>query len=135
MRRVPGGCVSENGIIPYGLAGNWCEECGRAKSFRLFPGVLTGCATCDRVITRHRCTDLPAVTDRAPGQDWECRECDSIWRLVKEEEACPDCCRECGHTMTRRRWELEKEGGRIDVAPRHEPQPFAPFRNPWRERR
>ena len=37
--------VAENGILMYDLAGNWCEECGRAKSFRLWPGVLTGSAS------------------------------------------------------------------------------------------
>ena len=52
--------VSENGIIAYDLgAGMFCEECGRPKSFRLWPGTRTGCKTCDEVVTRHRCTKRP----------------------------------------------------------------------------
>jgi hypothetical protein len=121
--------VTENGILMYDLAGNWCEECGRAKSFRLWPGTLTGCKTCDEVVTRHRCTKRPAVADRAPGQEWECPDCGGIWRLAEEEDWCPDCCGECGHKIVSRRWALAEEGDRLDTAPRHHPQPFAPFRN------
>ncbi len=121
--------MTDHGILMYDLAGNWCEECGRAKSLRLWPGTLTGCKTCNEVITRHRCTKLPAVTDRAPGQEWECPDCDSIWRLEEGPEPCPDCCADCGHEVTARRWVLAEKGDRTGSAPRHEPQPFAPFRN------
>jgi hypothetical protein len=124
--------VTETGWLPYDLADNWCEECGRAKSYRLWPGLLTGCKTCDEVITRHRCTRLPAVTDRAPGQEWECPDCGSSWRLAEEEDWCPDCCGECGHKVTSRRWVLEEEGDRLDTAPRHVPPVYTPFRNPFR---
>jgi hypothetical protein len=123
--------VSEHGILMYDLAGNWCEECGRAKSFRLWPGVLTGCKTCDEVVTRHRCTKRPAVTDRAPGQEWDCPDCGGIWRLADEEDSCPDCCGDCGHKVLSRRWILAEEGDRLDTAPRHKPQPWTPFRNPF----
>ena len=121
--------VTENGILMYDLAGNWCEECGRAKSFRLWPGTLAGCGRCDEVITRHRCA-RPAVADRAPGQEWDCPDCGGIWRLAEEEDWCPDCCGECGHKIVSRRWALAEEGDRLDTAPRHNPQPFAPFRMP-----
>ena len=120
--------MTDAGIILYDLAGNWCEECGHAKSLRLLD-ILGTCQTCNEVITRHRCVKLPAVTDRAPGQDWECPDCGSTWRLVQEEEACPDCCSECGHAVSRRRWDLEEEGDRIPTAPKREPQPYTPFRN------
>lgn len=125
--------MSETGIYAYDLAGSWCEECGQAKSFRLWPGVLTGCKTCDEAITRHRCTKLPDLADRAPGQTWECPDCGSLWKLAEEETGCPDCCGECGHTVTRRHWDLLEEGDRISSAPRQVPRwtPFrdAPFRN------
>lgn len=121
--------MSENGAIAYDLAGNWCEECGRAKSYRLWPGTLTGCKTCDEAITRHRCTGRPAVTDRAPGQKWECPDCGSFWMLAEEEDYCPDCCGDCGHKVVTRRWNLAEEGDRMATAPRFRPQPFTPFRN------
>ena len=120
--------MTGTGWLPYGLSVNFCEECGRAKSLRLFD-MLTGCKTCDEVITRHRCTKLPPVTDRAPAQDWECPDCWSIWVLVREEEACPDCRAGCGHMVARRRWEVEEGGDRMDAGPRRDPQPFTPFRN------
>jgi hypothetical protein len=123
--------MSENGILMYDLAGNWCEECGHPKMNRLF-GILGDCETCNEVITRHRCTKRPAVTDRAPGQVWECPDCGSFWRLASEEEACLDCCGECGHTVTRRHWDLEEEGDRIDSAPRYKPEPWSPLRNALR---
>ena len=121
----------EKRILAYDLAGNWCEECCRAKSFRLWPGMLTGCKTCDEVVTRHRCTGLPAVTDRAPGQQWECPDCESFWTLAEERVACLDCCGECGHMVTSRRWELTEVGERIGSAPRYRPQPYTPLRNPF----
>ena len=119
--------VTENGILMYGLAGNWCEECGRAKSFRLFPGTLTGCKTCDEVVTRHRCTKRP---DLDPGQSWECPDCGSLWTAREEEETCESCGQGIG-TM-RKRWD-SVAGGRIDSAPRHEPLSFTPFRNALRK--
>ena len=121
--------MSEHGILMYDLAGNWCEECGRAKSFRLWPGTLTGCTTCDEVITRHRCTKLPAIADRAPGQEWDCPDCGGIWRLVEEEDWCLDCCGECGHKLMSRRWTLAEEGDRLDSAPRYQPPSWTPFRD------
>jgi len=119
--------VTGNGLYPYGLAGNWCEECGRAKSFRLFPGGLTGCKTCDEVITRHRCTKRP---DLATGESWTCPECGTIWTAREEEETCPECGQGIG-TM-RRTWETVP-GDRIGTAPRHEPEPWTPFRNALHE--
>jgi hypothetical protein len=121
--------VSEHGIIPYDLAGDWCEECGRAKSLRLFPGTLTGCTTCDEVITRHRCTARPDLDGVAVGDSWECRDCGSIWSAGLETGDCPDCCPGCGHRVTAKRW-FVIEGERIDAAPRYKPQPFTPFRDP-----
>ena len=121
----------KRGWLPYDLAGNFCEECGRAKFNRLWV-TAQDCETCWEAITRHRCTRLPSVTDRAPGQDWECDDCGSFWTLTVEEEACPDCCSECGHTVTTRRWDRTEEGDRMDTAPRHKPGPlWTPFRNPF----
>lgn len=123
----------EKGILAYGLAGNWCEECGRPKVSRLFD-VLTGCGTCDEAITRHRCTKRPAVTDRAPGQEWDCPDCGGIWRLAEEEEWCLDCCGECGHKIVSRHWVLAEEGDRIDSAPKRKPSGgWTPFRNVLRQ--
>lgn len=119
--------MSENGIIAYDLAGNWCEECGRAKIYRMWPGALTGCKTCDEVVTRHRCAGRPDIGEMSDGQSWECRDCGSTWTAGSEEEACPDCCGECGHRVTVRRWNVA-EGERMVTAPRYKPQPFAPFR-------
>lgn len=57
--------MTEHGINLYDLAaGYFCEECGQPKGLRLFDN-LTGCATCDDVITTHRCTGLPLT--RRPG--------------------------------------------------------------------
>ena len=118
----------EKGFLAYGLAGNWCEECGRAKSYRLWPGTLTGCKTCDEVVTRHRCTSRPDISEMAGGQSWECRDCGTTWTAGSEEEPCPDCCGDCGHVVTVRRWSFTK-GDRIDAAPRYEPKPWTPFRD------
>ena len=105
--------MSENGIIPYDLpAGMFCEECHRPKSFRLWPGILTGCKTCDDVITTHRCTGLPALDDLPLGESWECRECGTLWSAVEEE----DWCSECGRSGPRKTWNLVP-GDRIDTAP------------------
>ena len=87
------------GILAYDLAGNWCEECGRAKSFRLFPGVLTGCKTCDEVITRHRCTKRP---DLAAGGSWTCPDCGKTqWWREGERAGPPERGRQIrGHRRT-----------------------------------
>jgi hypothetical protein len=109
-----------------------CEECGRPKSFRLWPGTLTGCKTCDEVVTRHRCTKRP---DLDAGQSWECPDCGTLWTATEEEEACGECGQGIG-TM-RRTWDTVP-GDRLDTAPRHKPEPFAPFRKPlprWGARR
>jgi len=115
------------GFIPYDLIGNWCSECGRAKSFRLFPGTLTGCSECDAVISRHRCIRRPELE---LGQAWECPDCDSIWTLDAIQEKCPDCCDDCDHEVTVKHWDYIP-GDRIDSAPKHVPQSYAPFRNPF----
>ena len=120
------GEAGEHGWLPYDLAGNWCEECGRAKSFRLWPGILTGCATCDEVITRHRCTKRP---DLPIGQSWECPDCGTLWTAAEEEDTCESCGQGIG-TMNRT-WETVP-GDRIDTAPRHKPEPWTPLRNAWR---
>lgn len=127
-RPIPS-AINSVGIVPYGLAGNWCEECGRAKSFRLWPGTLTGCATCDEVITRHRCTGRPDISEMADGQSWECRDCGSEWTANDTQEACPDCCAECDHMVMVMRWSVV-EGDRIASAPRFRPKLFTPLRNP-----
>ena len=115
--------VSEHGIIGYDLTGNWCEKCGRAKSFRLWPGGLTGCATCDEVVTRHRCTKRP---DLDVGQSWTCPDCDSVWTAREEEETCGECGQGIGRM--RKTWD-SVPGDRIDSAPRYKPEPWTPFRN------
>lgn len=115
------------GIIPYDLAkGMWCSECGQPKMNRLLE-YPTKCTECTEVITRHRCT-LPK--DWPLGRDWECPLCDSIWTLDSETVACPDCCGDCDHQVPQKHWSCIP-GGRIDTAPKHKPQPLAPFRNPW----
>ena len=117
--------VTEHGILMYDLAGNWCEECGRAKSFRLWPGVLTGCKTCDEVVTRHRCTKRP---DLAAGESWTCPDCGTLWTAAEEEETCGECGQGIG-TMIRTLDSVP--GDRIDTAPRHTPRSYTPFRNPF----
>jgi len=118
--------VTEHGIIPYGLADFCCGECGRPMSQRLF-GMLTGCKTCDDVITRHRCTKRPGLN---AGESWTCPDCGTIWTAGEEEETCPECGQGIG--SMRRTWETVP-GERLDSAPRHQPQPWTPFRNALRE--
>lgn len=116
--------MSEHGIFLGDLAaGYFCEECGRAKSYRLWPGNLTGCKTCDEVVTRHRCTKRPEL---ATGESWTCPDCGTIWTAGEEEETCGECGQGIG--ATRRTWDLVL-GDRIDSAPRHKPEPWTPFRN------
>ena len=118
--------MTEHGINLYDLAaGYFCEECGQPKGLRLFDN-LTGCSTCDDVITTHRCTGRPSLDDLALGESWECRECGTLWSAVEEE----DTCSECGRSGPGKTWDLVP-GDRIDSAPRHVPQPFTPFRNPF----
>ena len=116
--------MTENGILMYDLAGNWCEECGRAKSLRLFPGALTGCKTCDEVVTRHRCTSRPDLGTLDIGASWECPDCGTAWSAVERE----DTCGECGRSGMEKAWS-HVPGDRLASAPRHRPQPFTPFRD------
>ena len=120
--------MTETGWIPYGLSAHFCEECGQAKSYRMWPGMLTGCATCDEVVTRHRCTDSgrPELDDLALGASWTCPDCGTAWSVVEREEICGECGQGIG-TM-RRAWDMVP-GDRIDTAPRYEPQPYTPLRN------
>ena len=117
--------MTDAGITPYaGLAGNWCEECGQAKSYRLWPGMLTGCATCDEVITRHRCAGRPDLGALDVGASWECPDCGTVWSVAERE----DTCGECGRSGMVKAWS-HVPGDRIDSAPRYQPQPFTPFRD------
>ena len=124
--------MSGNGILMYDLAGNWCEECGRAKSLRMWLGTLTGCKTCDEVITRHRCLGRPALENLEVGESWECRLCGSVWTVTEVEDDCPECCADCGHKVRVRRWAVTT-GDRIGSAPRYRPEPYAPFRDALRQ--
>lgn len=118
--------MTDRGILMYDLAGNWCEECGRAKSYRLWPGVRAGCKTCDEVVTRHRCT-RPDLENLDIGALWTCTDCGTVWAIAEEPVTCSECgCYEC---RTEKRWTVSVPGDRIDTAPRRVPQPFAPFRN------
>jgi len=120
-----GAAVTEqNGILMYDLAGNWCEECGRAKSLRLF-GYLTGCTACDDVVTAHRCTGRPELDELPLGASWACPDCGGTWTAAEEEDFCGECGQSTGMKKT---WDVT-EGDRIGTAPRHVPQPFTPFRN------
>ena len=120
--------MTEHGILMYDLAGNWCEECGRAKSYRLWPGVLTGCKTCDEVVTRHRCIDTrPGPDGFDAGDRWTCPGCGTVWAVTEEGAWCDECgCHEC---RTEKRWTVSVRGDRIDTAPRRDPRPYAPFRS------
>ena len=107
--------MTSAGILAYDLAGNWCGSCGMAKWNRmLMAGCKTGCAECDAVTTRHRCTGRPDIED-VDGQ-WTCRDCGSIWRPITVTEPCGDCCAACGHVVEVRRLEVT-EGDRIGSAP------------------
>lgn len=113
------------GLVPYDLAGNWCEECGQAKMNRLL-GFSTNCRTCREVLTRHRCTDRPDIDELELGRSWECPECGSTWAVTEKE----DWCGECGRPQMVKTWDVTP-GDRIATAPRYEPplSPLAPFRN------
>ena len=122
------------GIRPYGLAGNWCEECGTAKWNRLMlAGYRTGCTACDKVTLRHRCMSRPDISELADGQSWECSGCGSKWEPETVTEACGECCAVSTHMVQVRRW-VVTEGDRMDSAP-----PYAagwPFGiTPWRPAR
>ena len=110
------------GIIPYDLIGNFCEECGRAKSFRLWPGMPSGCKTCDEVITRprHRCIGRPDLEALDIGASWTCPDCGTIWTAVEREDECGECAQGIG-TM-RKTWD-SVPGDRIDTAPKYDPPP------------
>jgi hypothetical protein len=118
------GAVSEFGLIPYDLMPVLCTECQQPVTRRLF-GYPAGCATCDDVITSHRCTGRPAVLDHHAGDHWECPECRSVWLVVKTEDPCP----ECGQPVTEHTWQVAHVGERIAMAPRYKPVRYTPFRN------
>ena len=119
--------MSENGIRLYDLAdGYFCEECGRPKGNRWLLGTPSGCATCDEVITRHRCTARPSIDERADGDIWRCPDCDSTWLVIMEE----DTCGECGRSGLQKTWKLAVPGARLESAPRHQPYVPTPMRNP-----
>ncbi len=115
--------MSEHGIIAYDLADYCCPECGRPVVQRLWE-LLTGCATCDAAITRHRCTARPSIGPLAVGDSWTCRECWSVWTVAEGE----DTCGECGQSKTVKTWGYAA-GARIDDAPGHQPHAFTPFRD------
>lgn len=122
--------MDDGSVVAYGLTGFHCEECGRAKSLRLL-GYLTGCKTCDDVITRHRCAGRPALDDLAVSESWQCPECGSLWTVTEEA----DTCGECGRTAMIKAWDCVP-GDRLDSAPRYQPpqslfvEPFPPFAAP-----
>lgn len=96
---------SSPGVVPFDLAAGepFCPECGRHKATRLFypawtplrnplrgraavqapAPVLTGCKTCDEVITRHRCHGRPRLEDMDDGQSWTC-PCGTTWTAEVE---------------------------------------------------
>ena len=120
--------MTEHGINPYDLSAGWfCEECRRPKSFRLWPGTRTGCKTCDEVVTRHKCTGRPGLDSLDLGASWTCPDCGTTWTAGEAL----DWCGECGQDTGMRKTWNSVPGDRIGSAPRHDPQPFAPFRNPF----
>lgn len=116
--------MSESGIALYDLAPPQCPECHRFTSNRLLMSAPSGCATCDEVITRHRCTGRPARESLETGDAWECPDCGSTWTAIEVAENCG----ECGQEVWRKTWETV-EGDRMATAPRHNPVVFTPFRN------
>ena len=115
--------VNETGIIAYDLAAAYfCEGCGRLKTDRMLLRVPSGCATCDEVITRHRCTGRPPIESLAAGASWECPGCGSVWT------ADPAACTACGTPGMERNWSVVM-GDRMDTAPRHEPYVPVAMRN------
>ena len=112
-----------DGIIAYDLAGNFCEECGRPKLNRLLYRAPSGCATCDEVITRHRCTKRPALDRLAMGESWECPDCGSVWTVTETE----DSCGECGRGEMVPGWSVIA-GDRMDTAPKYVPYVPVPVR-------
>lgn len=83
---------------PYDLgAAYFCEECGRPKYNRLLMTAWTplsatattwrrptGCATCDAVISAHRCTQRPRLEDLCDGDQWKCPGCGLVWHATVE---------------------------------------------------
>jgi hypothetical protein len=120
-RRAPG--VSSPGIVPYGLSIHFCDECGQPLASRLW-GFMTGCKTCDDAITRHRCERRPPRDRLAVGDSWTCPDCLSVWTATEEE----DTCGECMQPRMVKTWDYA-EGSQVATAPRHMPQPYAPFRD------
>jgi ribosomal protein L37AE/L43A len=117
---------SGTGIHFYDLASDYfCEECRRPKGNRWLLGVPSGCATCDEVISRHRCTGRPSIDERADGDIWQCPDCDSAWLVVMEKDTCGDC----GRDGMEKTWTVAVPGARLDSAPRYQPYVPVPFRN------
>lgn len=110
-------------IAAYGLLGSsCCEDCGRPKLSRLFVLGVTGCAECDEVITRHRCTSRPSSDEVFPGTRWKCPVCASVWVAREREEPCG----ECQQPVVTRCWEVLED--RRTEGPRQEPAAFTPMR-------
>ena len=107
--------IQPKGIYPYDLAGEFCEECGRHKTARLFYDGL-GCQGCAR---------RPDIETLAIGATWECPDCGSIYGVSSHRAYCG----ECGHVIQEGRWDLVLKGDRIDSAPRYKPQVYTPLRN------
>jgi hypothetical protein len=82
--------------------GHFCDECGRHKMDRLllasytpfrWPGQTrppvtwppsTGCATCDAVLTAHRCTGRPDLDNMCDADQWKCPGCGLVWHARVE---------------------------------------------------
>lgn len=112
------------GILAYGLAeGRFCPECGLPLMRRLLE-ILTGCKTCDDVITRHRCTRRPALDKLPVGESWKCPDCLSIWTATEEERPCE----ECANPRQVKTWAYT-EGSQVATAPRRKPFGLARFRD------
>ena len=73
---------------------------------------------------------LPAAAtleSLALGESWTCPDCGTAWTCAEKE----DWCSECGQaTGTRKGWDFVPSD-ELDTAPRFDPQPFTPFRNPF----
>ena len=99
----------------YNLATDaFCAECERFKPDWILHSVPTGCATCDEMITRHRCTGQPDLDSLAVSGSWGCPVCGCVWTAVRGD------CHECGAPGMETTWSVV-EGDRMDTAPRYEP--------------
>ncbi len=104
------------------VAGHFCEECGHPKMNRLLD-VLTGCTTCDDVITAHRCEGRPVAEE--VDQAWQCPDCLAWWLAERKEDTCGECSQGLG-TFTMG-WKMASLPGR--QGSRREPNGWQPFRN------